>query len=618
MSTSLVSIIPPAPLSAALSEAGHGVAARHPLRRRYLLGAKRGWPLSMGVTYLALFGMLTLNSCVNQKNVAAEEAPLTEDAIVRLADKMRSQGDVTMAADFYQRALERDANNISAYLGLAALHEQMGQPEQAGRYYLEAIRRDGRNMNTRRAYARLLMTQEQYGAATEQYQAALSGDGEDPRSRNGIGVALDQQGQHVKAQDHYRQVLTRDPDNMTALNNLGLSLLATGDAKGAIAVLAPAADSLKMTPTLRQNLALAYVMDGQDAMALGLLRRDLGAAEAGRILAQLRKQQRAGVKPVSQTGGTAARPRGAAMAAGMDESADPAPPNAAPTTPVATMPELMADPAAPVAVRKPLNPVVAEIAANANMPAGIVLTGDDSGHSEAKPVAAEPDAAPRVQAVAIAKPEPMPKPAPAPPAAPVIAAMSGKDAPVKDSPVAQPAARPMAVVPSVRDDAPKSVVNQMPRVTPPVTPPVARKPSKAAPTLVFTPPVVPEAVATPGAAATKSSDPVVTGKREQPTATRPLLARAQGASVASVAAHQAYSATVGPFATGAMADVHSTAIRNKFSGYLPARPVMNVKTNLSASGTPQFVVQIHGFAATGDAQDFCDHVRRRDYSCAAR
>ncbi len=591
MSTSLVSVAP----SPASQEAGAAVCSRHPLRRRYLLGRKRGWPLSVGVTYLALFGMLALNSCVNQKNVTAEEAPLSEDAIVRLADKMRSQGDVTMAADFYQRALERDANNIPAYLGLASLHEQMGQPEQAGRYYLEAIRRDGRNMNTRRAYARLLMTQEQFGAATEQYQTALSSDGDDVRARNGIGVAFDQQGQHAKAQEHYRQVLAREPENMTALNNLGLSLLATGDAAGAIAALAPAADSLKLTPALRQNLALAYVITGQDAMALGLLRRDLGAAEAGRILAQLRKQQRAGIKPVSQVRSATPSPR---TVTAMEPEVET--PEAVPTTPVVSTPDLMLEStaAAPVAVKKPLNPLVAEIAANANMPAGIVLTADEGAHPDASPAAASPDATRRVQAVAIAKP--LPKPVVAPQLAEV------KTAPPPESAAAPP---PKPVAP---------LSTKLAVAKPRLTPPAAKSSVMAA-----------RAVAAP-VAAVKAPEPrpmqtVLAGKREQSVSTRPLLARApaapppaRSASSLAVVAGSGTSALVGPFATGAMADVQRATIRSKFSGYLPEKPTLNVKTSLSASGTPQFVVHVYGFAKADDAEDFCDHLQRRDYPCAAQ
>ena len=237
----------------------------------------------------AFLVMLTVSGCADKPEIGGD-APLSENAIVSLADRMRSQGDITLAADFYQRALQRSPDNVAAYLGLAALHEQVGQPEQAGRYYLEAVKRDGDNAAVRRAYGRMLLVQGNHAAAAEQYQAALKSDSDDVKALNGLGVAYDQMGKHGKAQEQYRRVLKNDPEHLIALGNLGLSLIAAGDVAGAIEKMAPAADSLKMTSNLRQNLALAYVVSGREAAAQKLLRRDLGAAGAERVMTQLRQQ----------------------------------------------------------------------------------------------------------------------------------------------------------------------------------------------------------------------------------------------------------------------------------------------------------------------------------------
>lgn len=593
---SLVSIAP----VAAQPEGEVAVVTHHPLRRRTLLDAKRRWPLSIGVTYLALLGMLALNSCVNQKSAVAD-APLSEDAIVRLADKMRGQGDMTMAADFYQRALERDPKNVPAYLGLASLYEQAGQSEQAGRYYLEAIRQDGRNANTRRAYARLLMTQGQYGAAAEQYQAALTRDGDDARARNGLGVALDQQNQHGAAQEQYRKVLTHDHDNMTALNNLGLSLLSSGDAPGAIKILAPAAESLKLTPSLRQNLALAYVMDGQDAMALGLLRRDLGAGEAGKILAQLRKQQRIGLKPMTQQGRAATPLPSATATVGED-----AIPMAMPSMPVSAMPGTSNTAESTTAPRSKLNPLVAEMAATAAMPAGIVLAadGEPDADGQVAQFALPPDAAPQVQAVAIAKPIPVFKPA-----VKLVAVVKPTQVmPSQTNVTVQKAAS----VKTAHVDA-QAVRTRLAKLRQEAT---LSSAVVTAPPPAESPPVQVAAVAAPSRATTN-----VTGMSSKLLFARSPVAMHSAPATATPAVLTGGGGTkvlVGPFATGAIADMQSGAIRSRFEEALPERPVLNVKINMTSSGTPQFNVHVLGFATSNDAQDFCAKLQRHDYPCAVQ
>ncbi len=437
--------------------------------------------MSQSLTRFVLFAMLALNSCTSAPETA-QDKPLSDDAIIKLADRMRAQGDITMAADFYQRALERSPDNLQAYLGLAALHEQVGQPEQAGKYYLQAIQHDGSNVAVRRGYARLLMTQGQYTAAAEQYQAALQKDPADIRSMNGLGVAYDQLGKNDNAQELYRQVESLDAGNMTARSNLGLSMIAAGDPHAAVKLLEPAAESLKASPSLRQNLALAYIMTGQDAAAQKLLRRDLGVAEAEKVMKQLRGQNKAWAQrklaPMPE-----AETAGAVLTSPPTESVAPMP---VPQSPVQKSSERVAE----------------------GQPDGIVILRNADGRAMQRQNKIDGP----VSSTEVLSLNPF-----------------GDSSGSKPEPAPQPDTKPVS--PSMSSDI---------------------------------------------------------------------------------------GVVIGSYPTGAMASVRSAMIREKYAGYLPEHPIVNVTPERAKDGTPRFVINVFGFSSPEAAKDFCAFMKKRSYACTPK
>ena len=223
---------------------------------------------------IAYLGVLLLAGCIaadpagRHKADASPTPVLDRNTLVRIADRMREQGDLPMAAEFYQHAIAEDESNVAAYYGLATLQTAVGAHEEAGRAYREALRYDAGNPDILRDYAKSLLSRAQYGAAILQYRNALAERPHDGKALNGLGVALDQLGEHAEAQKQYRAALAQDPDDMTALNNLGMSLIMAGDYAAAISALAPAAESFKATESLRRNLALAYARAGANAQPL--------------------------------------------------------------------------------------------------------------------------------------------------------------------------------------------------------------------------------------------------------------------------------------------------------------------------------------------------------------
>lgn len=140
--------------------------------------------------------------------------------------------------------------------------------------------------------ARLALGQTQ--EALHDFECVLQQDADNLPALNASGVALDALGRHEEARTRFARAAALDPADFRVLNNLALSHLASGNASEAIRLLNQA--SATGLPTARLNLALAYLLDGQDAQArqsLGFLSGRM-ADKALQTLESYRARIRAG------------------------------------------------------------------------------------------------------------------------------------------------------------------------------------------------------------------------------------------------------------------------------------------------------------------------------------
>jgi Flp pilus assembly protein TadD len=120
----------------------------------------------------------------------------------------------------------------------------------------------------------------------------LAADPQQVRALNGAGIALDLLGRHQEAQQSYRIALAIKPDDRAVRNNLGLSLALGGNYDGAIADLSQLTLEPGTTARMRENLALALGLKGDDAGAAKIERADLDAqaiAENQRFFTTVRR-----------------------------------------------------------------------------------------------------------------------------------------------------------------------------------------------------------------------------------------------------------------------------------------------------------------------------------------
>lgn len=106
------------------------------------------------------------------------------------------------------------------------------------------------------------------------FECVLQQDADNLSALNAKGVALDALGRHEEARAQFARAVALDPADFRVLNNLAISHLASGNLSEAIRLLNQAGAT--GLPTARLNLALAYLLDGQEAQA----RQSLGFLSA--------------------------------------------------------------------------------------------------------------------------------------------------------------------------------------------------------------------------------------------------------------------------------------------------------------------------------------------------
>jgi Flp pilus assembly protein TadD len=226
----------------------------------------------------ALSVALALSACAS-----ADQLPtaVSADAILRVADMTRSEGDLASAAGLYQKAHELSPTDPRPLVQLGQTLAKLGSASGAAQAFKAALQLDGTNTEALRGLGTAMLNTGEPEAAIAQYEKALD-QGEDYRLYNGMAVAHDMLGDHGAAQTYYRAALDLSPGNLEVTNNLALSLALEGRYQEAIPLLQEAAADPMATARYRQNLAFVYGLAGDRDRARQLAERDLDPATVER------------------------------------------------------------------------------------------------------------------------------------------------------------------------------------------------------------------------------------------------------------------------------------------------------------------------------------------------
>lgn len=228
-----------------------------------------------------LLSLLLLASCAGNRDTSFSTRPPGLD----VADVALANGAPDTALHIAQQALAADPRSVPALVRAANAQAALGRRDQAARTFSQALAIAPDSDDAALGLGRLRLATDPAAASA----AFLRVTARDPRNVAALidlGIANDLLGRHGEAQGAYRRALDIEPDRVAASVNLGLSLALSHDPQEALRMLRPIASGSMATPRIRQDLAVALALAGDDAGAAAVLRKDNDIAQP-RVLAMI-------------------------------------------------------------------------------------------------------------------------------------------------------------------------------------------------------------------------------------------------------------------------------------------------------------------------------------------
>ncbi len=216
-------------------------------------------------------------------------------ALLDYCKRLHSRGDLNLAAGICNRAHEINPTDPAPLIELARVMEELEMTESAVEAYRAALLLNPEQTDALYGLGKIYIDQQRYDLAMEPLEVAAQQPTDDPRIYNALGVIMDQQGQHADAQAYYRQGLEYNPRNVSLRNNLGLSMVLDGQSEAGLAMLRDVAAEPAAGATAGRNLELASQIAAKTAAAKPA--GSMSAVEPANAEPQSSKAQ-----PTTQTG----------------------------------------------------------------------------------------------------------------------------------------------------------------------------------------------------------------------------------------------------------------------------------------------------------------------------
>lgn len=213
------------------------------------------------------------------EHLKAMESGKTEISL-KLAHASEAAGDFASAERYYKQAITKNSD-VEPRLELADFYRRHRGERQAMDVLNEARKLYPDNTDVMRVTANVDINMGKPEQAVTLIDEALKKTSNDPLLYNTKGVALDMLGKYTQARNAYATAIELDPDDIMIFDaNLAMSYITTGMYTKAINLLLPLAMEPDATPQIRQNLALAYGLKGDNANALRWAKKDLSEKDA--------------------------------------------------------------------------------------------------------------------------------------------------------------------------------------------------------------------------------------------------------------------------------------------------------------------------------------------------
>lgn len=229
-------------------------------------------------TSLLIIGIV-LSSCSGDPNSLSTSQ---SSSLIRIAHKARASGNSDAAINFYNKALEVDATDTEALLGLADVYIDLKLLDAASEYIKKAEKAGCEKERSLYLRGKIFLLSGDDASAEKEFNKSLSID-----AMNALGAIYDRRGEHKKAQSLYKAVIAKNPNYIDAYNNIGLSFVLCDQYKEAIFYLENACALKEANVTYRSNLALAYGLSGNIQKAKEIYAQDFSGNELEEKVAYL-------------------------------------------------------------------------------------------------------------------------------------------------------------------------------------------------------------------------------------------------------------------------------------------------------------------------------------------
>lgn len=208
--------------------------------------------------------LLVLASCT------PADRPQQGKLTLGLADTALAGGAPRLALQVSQAVLAQNPHDVQALLRQGDAYYALGELAKATTSYDQVLAIQQRSVEAMLGLGRVALVTDPAGA-TSRFGQVLALDPQNQAARTDRGIAFDLLGRHADAQSDYRQAIAAGGDATATEVDLGLSLAMSGDADSAVHILQPIASASDASARVRQDLAVALVLDGRDEEAERIL-----------------------------------------------------------------------------------------------------------------------------------------------------------------------------------------------------------------------------------------------------------------------------------------------------------------------------------------------------------
>jgi Flp pilus assembly protein TadD len=245
-------------------------------------GLRRFAPVAAGVA------SLMLSACALSTDMLPSIAMKPDDATTAstgAGGKPDSpEAELQKTTVYWGQEFAKRPNELEPALNYAKNLKALGEKQKALAVLQQASATHGNDPQLAGEYGRLALELDQVAVADQMLKIADDGSKPDWRVVSARGTVLAKQGKFADAVPVFERAMALAPSNPTVMNNLAMAYAMNGDAKKAEHLLRDALSKGGATPKVKENLAIVLGLQGRyeesKAIASGVLDQQTAAANA--------------------------------------------------------------------------------------------------------------------------------------------------------------------------------------------------------------------------------------------------------------------------------------------------------------------------------------------------